>query len=73
MFLDFRYIPALFLWDALLFDRSELVLSDTADRTYPVIGKVFESYTWSDASVRVAYRRVVNPVTYFTYILFHIP
>ena len=51
--------------------RSELILAHTAYRAYPVIGKIGKRRAGFDTVVRIAYRRVIYPVAYFTYIFVH--
>lgn len=48
-----------------------MILAHTAYRAYPVIGKIGKRRAGFDTVFRVAYRRVIYPVAYFTYIFVH--
>lgn len=56
----------------LLFDGLELVLADTAQRAYPVVGNIFESRSGRNASFGIAYSGIIHPLADRTTILFHV-
>lgn len=55
----------------LLLERFELVLTDSAQRTYPIVGNVFERRSCGNTSVWIAYGGIINPVADRATILFH--
>lgn len=54
-----------------LFDRFELIFADAADRAHPIVGKIGERSPGRNTVVGVAHSRVIDPVTYFTYVFVH--
>ena len=50
----------------------EILLTDTAQRTYPVVGNIFERSSGSHAVVGVTYFRIIYPVANRASVLFHI-
>lgn len=54
-----------------LFDRFELIFAYTADRAHPIVGKIGERSPGRNTVLGVAHSRVIDPVTYFTYVFVH--
>lgn len=55
----------------LLLDWGELILANSTKWAYPIVWDVLEGCSWGYAAIRVAYRWVIYPATYVTYILLH--
>jgi hypothetical protein len=55
----------------LLFYFAEVFCADTALGAYPILGKILERSTGSNAIIGVTYCRVINPTANVAYILFH--
>ena len=54
----------------LLFYR-EVVLTNTADGAYPILGDVFKGCSWSDTAIGIAYFWIINITTCVANVLFH--
>lgn len=54
-----------------LFLYRKIGFTDTAQRTFEILRQLFKRCTRSDTGFRHSNRRVVNPTTNITYVLFH--
>ena len=52
--------------------RIELILTYSTDWANPILRNILEGCAWSDTTIGVAYRWVVDPSTHGANILFHI-
>ena len=62
--------PLLYLGGQLLL-YLELILANTTEGAYIIVGEVLECYTWFNTLLWVTNLRVIDPLTYCTDILFH--
>lgn len=49
----------------------KLVLADSTDRTYPVIRNILKCRSGCNTMFGIPYFRIIDPITYYTYILVH--
>ena len=56
----------------LLSNRIEILFAYSANWAGPIFGNILERCARSDAAIRVAYCRIIDPRTYCANILFHI-
>lgn len=55
----------------ILFLYFKLVLADSTDRTYPVIRNILKCRSGCNTMFGIPYLRIIDPITYYTYILVH--
>jgi len=54
-----------------LVGRGKLILRCTAERAYPIIGKVLESGSRFHSIIGIALFRIIDVTTYITYVFLH--
>lgn len=52
-------------------DLGKLIFANSAERTYEIVGEILKGSSGSNAVFGIAYFRVINPITYFTYVFIH--
>lgn len=55
-----------------LLSRAELVLANSAERTFKIVWKFLKWSSWFDTCFRYSYFWVIFPSAYVAYILLHI-
>lgn len=55
----------------LLILRNKAIFAHSADRTYPILRKIFKSCAWIDTVIRISISRIIYVSTWLTYVFLH--